>query len=559
MTGRSRRIAALLLACFGLIPWVGAQDAAAPAAAAVEKDKPAVEAPAQVKTDDIRKAPKRLKDYNLPGLQEKITLVGTVPWEVDRLIDYIAMKGGLNNTVLSKGVTGSMSKFRFDNVAVADALEMVLSVNSLAYEVNGGIVSIMTDAEYQQKNGVSFYDNKRVKIVDLKFADAGRVATLLEKIKSGIGLIVADGVTGTLVLVDTPEKIQEMQAVIAKADISTVSRVIPTETRNFVIQYAALEDIQKEVAAVLTKDAGSVRADKRTKTLIVTDLAHNMAKIEQLVTLFDKRSKQVFIEAKIVSTTLGDDFSMGINWQHVFQGVNPRFAVNAISVPGSPSTPVGKLTYNTVALNGDLQVVLDALKAVGTTDILSNPNVAVLDGQQATIEVVEDQPYKEVSLESGTTNVTGVTYLFKKVGVQMGVTPRINDEGFISVAIRPEISSISQWYDGPPQEGTPVIRKALTETSVMVKDGVTIIIGGMIMDRKDDSVRSVPVLGAIPLLGRLFTYKSTSVTKTETTVFLTPRIITGEEPFLMMKDMPKPMKPLRTVGSGLEKPAKPVR
>ncbi|MBA4389194.1 MAG: hypothetical protein C0404_14570 [Verrucomicrobia bacterium] len=547
-------------ACLYLAAPAAAQDNAAEPAAAVQDKAPAVEpAKAAAASDDIRKAPKRLKDYNLPGLQEKFSLKTTVPWDVVQLIDFIAQKGGLNNMVLSKGVAGTTSKFGFDNVAVADALEVVFSVNGLAYEVSGGIITIMTDQEYTLKNGTGFYDHKKVKIVDLKFADATRVQTMLDKVRSGIGLVVADPLTGTLILIDTPEKIAEMQAVIAKADISTIARVMPTETKPFTVQYANVEDIQKEVSAAVTKEVGSVRVDKRTKTLIVTDLPHNMAKIQQIVTLFDKRPKQVFIEAKILETTLNDDFSMGINWQQLFQTVNPRSAVGAMSLPGGPATPVGVLNYNTIALNGDLQVVLQALKSVGKTEILSNPNVFVMDGQEAKIEVVEDQPYKEVSLESGTTNVTGVTYQFKKVGVQMGVTPRINDEGMISVAVRPEISSISQWYDGAPQEGTPVIRKALAETSIMVKDGVTIIIGGMIKDRKDETSRSVPILGAIPLLGRLFSYKSTSVVKTEISVSLTPRIVTGDESILLMKDMPKPVKPLRPVGSGFDKTPKPVR
>ena len=202
---------------------------------------------------------------------------------------------------------------------------------------------------------------------------------------------------------------------------------------------------------------------------------------------------------------------------------------------------------------------MNFLRTIGDTRILSNPHIAVMDAQEATIEVIEDQPYKEVQLESGTTNVTGVTYLFKKVGIQMSVTPRINDNKYITVAVKPEISSISQWYDGAPQEGTPVIRKALAETSVVVKDGVTIIIGGMIRDRKDTSTTKVPLLGSIPLLGRLFRYDSTSSQNTEIIVFLTPRIISGEEPFLLMKDVKKTPKPLRPVGGTSRKELKPVR
>jgi type IV pilus assembly protein PilQ len=227
--------------------------------------------------------------------------------------------------------------------------------------------------------------------------------------------------------------------------------------------------------------------------------------------------------------------------------------------PGALANPTAALTYNTIAGVADLTAILEALKAYGKTEIIAEPHVSVLDGQEAKIEVVEDQPYKEITLESGTTNVTGVTYLFKKVGVQLAVTPKINDRNFISVSIKPQISSITEWYNGAPQEGTPVVRISYAETTVMVKDGVTIIIGGMIKDHKSRKVSQVPFLGSIPLLGRLFQYEAVSSGKEETTVIMTPRIVTGDEYYPRQRDMKKEPKPLRSAGNQDEKRPKPVR
>jgi len=519
-----------------------------PAAAISERPAPVVPA-----------ISRRLADLGVPGMTNTVVLQATAEWNVVQLIDFLTQKAGLRNVVISKGVSGLTTKLTFDGVTVADALEIVLSINNLSWEVRNGIMTIMTDEEYRALYGVSFYEHKKVEVVELKYADPTRVATMLDKVRSAIGTIVADSVTGSILLIDTPEKIAEMRAIVSRTDIPTVSRVLPTETRTFVLQYADVETIQSEIAALLSKEAGMVRSDKRTKTLIVTDLAHNMSRIEQLVKTFDRTPRQVFIEAKIVETALNDDYSMGINWEHMFQSLDPRFSLRTVSQPGLPTAPALSLNYNTIVSGGDISAVLEALKAIGETRILSNPHIAVMDGQEATIEVVEDQPYKEVTLESGTTNVTGVTYLFKKVGVQLAVTPRINEERFVTVSIKPEISSISQWYDGAPQEGTPVIRKALAETTVMVKDGVTIIIGGLIKDRRDTRSSRVPVLGSIPLIGRLFRYDVESIVNTETIVFLTPRIVTGDEPYLLMKDMKKAPKPLRQVGGSGGKDFKPLR
>lgn len=530
---------------------VAAQDEAQPDNAISLPDAAAVNV--------TREAPKSLRDYGIKGLEQTVVLNALVPWDVAQLIEYLAHAGKINNIVIGKNVAGLTTKLKFDGVTVGDALEVVLSVNDLAYEVKGGIITIITDEEYKNKNGVSFYDQKDVQVIKLKYADPARVLGLLEKVKSQIGTAVADQMTGTIILVDTPEKITEMKAVIEKADISTISRVLPTVTKTFVLQYAKVEDIQPQVQSVISKEAGSLHADPRTKTLIVTDLAHNMEKIQSLVQTFDKAPKQVFVEAKVVEVSLGDEFSLGINWQHMFQGLDPRFSLKTVSAPGASAVPNMAMSYNTIVADGNLEFVLEALKKIGETKILSNPQIAVMDGEEASIQVIEDQPYKEVAIESGTTNITGVTYIFKPVGVLLNVTPRINDDEFITCAIKPEISSISAWYDGAPQEGTPVIKKAHAETTVMVKNGVTIIIGGLIKDRRDESTSRVPLLGSLPLLGRFFRYDTVSKVDTETVVFLTPRIITGEEPFLRMKDLKKMPKPLRSVGASQGKQIKPIR
>lgn len=507
---------------------------------------------------------KRLRDYNLPGLQVKVELKSLDPWDVVQLIEYLALKGGLNNLVIGKGVAGLTTKLKFEGVTVGDALEVVLSVNNLAYEIKDGILTVMTDAEYRTNRGVSFYNNRQVRMFELKYADATRVLQMLEKVRSDIGVVVADQATGTLIVIDTPEKLVELQAIIEKADIATVMR---TETRTFVLQHATVEEVEAEVRASLTKEIGTLRADKRTQTLIVTDLSHNLKKIEALITAFDRRLREVFIEAKIVQVALRDEFRLGIDWNHLFDNVNPRFELGSkVSAPipdpfGDTPTRVsqgiGSLTYRTILGGGDLNVVLDALQNVGDTTILSNPHVAVMDGKEATIKVVTSQPYAEAKLESGTTNVVGETFTFIDVGVTLAVTPHISEDGFVSMAIKPEVSTVTGNYQARYQ--VPIVRKSLADTTVTIKDGETIIIAGMIEDAKGTATTGVPWLGRIPILGLLFKSQAESTRKQETIVFLTPRVITGEEPFQLSRDMKKKPKPLRGAGESDGKPFKSVR
>lgn len=228
---------------------------------------------------NLRVSPRRLRDYNVPGLTNRVNLTSINDWKVVELLEFLAYRGGLNNLVISKGVSGLTTKLKFEAVSVGDALEVVLSVNRLAYEVRGDILSIMTDEEYKAINGSSFLDQKQVRTVELKYADANRVATMVGSVKSDIGTVVADQVTGTLILIDTPGKIDEMMGVVESADIPTVSRMVPTVTRAFVLQHADVEAIQQKVTGMLTPDLGKIISDERTKAIVITDLPHNVQRI----------------------------------------------------------------------------------------------------------------------------------------------------------------------------------------------------------------------------------------------------------------------------------------
>ncbi len=523
--------------------------------------------------DPVVAGPRSLSEYGIAGLDTPVNLTALDAWDVVQLIEFLAHRGGLKNVVIGKGVSGLTTKLKFDEVTVGDALEVVLSVNNLAYTIKGGILTIMSDADYLAQYGVSFYDQKQVRILELKYADATRVSTLLAPIKGALGTVVADPVTGTLILVDTPDRIREMERVALASDIKTIDRQIPTETRQFVLQNAELGEIQGTINSIITPEVGAMRTDTRTRSLIITDLPHKIEEIEKLITMFDRRSKQVFIEAKIVQVSLNDKFKLGVNWDYIFEGLDPRSQMKVDVIPAiiqassdrgvSSVNAVGGmgLSYSTIMGGQNLNMALQALEGIGETKILSNPHIATLDGKKAEIKVTTREPYSEAKLETGSTNVVGETFQFIDVGVSLDVTPRINDEDMISMLIRPEISSVIARYTGAIQttDGVPVVRTSYADTSVLVKNGETIIIAGMIENEKQESEARVPVLGRIPLLGVLFRQQVKESTNRELIVFLTPRIVSGEQPYLRMKDVKKDPKPLRSAAPADTKTLKSLR
>ena len=500
--------------------------------------------------------PHMISEYHLPGLEKKISLDLLESMDVVDLLKFLSVKAGLN-IIIGKDVAGS-SKLMIKDVTIGDAMEIVLAANSLAYEIQDNIIKVMTDKEYRDLYGEGFYERKKAKIISLKSSIPSQMAQLLEQVKSSMGKIVYDDGTGNLVLIDTPEKIREMEEVINKAELPTFQRAYPTVTTNFVLQYATPEKIEPLVTPMLTKikDAsiGQLKIDPRTKTIIVTDLPNVVQKISDLVAMFDRPQKQVFIEAKIIQVQLTDSTSFGVNWDYLFQGLDPRFSLEPVSKMTSAGgiAPLGQatgasLTYHTIAAGADLNAVVKALSTVGKTRLLQNPHIATLDGKEATIKAITTQPYSELQYETGSSNIVGKTYKFVDVGISLSVTPRINELGFISCDLRPEVSSILKFYDSDPlapdgNTGVPVVKKSYAETSVSVKDGVTIIIAGMIDENQTKTRTQVPILGSIPLLGVLFRFDQTTIENTETIVLLTPRIVTGEKFFERSHDMKKSVK-----------------
>jgi type II secretory pathway component GspD/PulD (secretin) len=493
-----------------------------------------IAAPAAVVAPAVK--PHLISEYNIPGLDKKISLDLLDAMDVVDLLKFLAVKANLN-IIIGREITGS-SKLMVKDVTLADAFEIVMAANSLAYQVQGNILKVMTDKEYRDQYGESFYERKQAKIIELKSALPSRMAAMLENIKGTLGKIVFDDSTGALILIDTPEKIREMEDVISKAEIPSVQRILPTVTTNYVLQYAKVEEVEPQISTMLTKEngVGQLRTDKRTKTLIITDWPHVVQRIGDVIALFDRPPKQVFIEAKIVQVLLTDDYHLGVNWDYPPAGL----------LAGANQT-AGSVSYHTIAAGANLNAVVEALQKVGKTRLLQNPHIATIDGKEATIKATTSQPYSELQYETGSSNVVGKTYKFIDVGVSLGVTPRINELGFITCDIKPEVSSVLSWYNADASDvtgnsGVPVVKKSFAETSISVKDGVTIIIAGMIDESQTKTRTQIPILGSIPLLGALFRYDSVSTVNSETIVLLTPRIVMGDKFFERSKDMKKPVK-----------------
>ncbi|MFA5143375.1 MAG: secretin N-terminal domain-containing protein [Candidatus Omnitrophota bacterium] len=446
--------------------------------------------------------------------------------DVVEVIKMLATKGGLN-IILSADVKGRVTIF-LKNVGIIDALEIILTANGLAYDRRGEIIYVMSQREYEAIYGEKYAERKEAKIFHLKYAKASDASKALNQMKTKIGKIVVDDGSNTIVVMDSPATIYEIGKAIKAIDMPTVTKV-------FELKYARASDIKQKVTDVLTKGVGSVQIDERTNKVAVTDLERRMVDIERMVTAFDDKLQQVLIEAKIIQITLDDNFKLGVDWQSVIKkagqiskdiNIVSAFQLAASNAFGPPGAQliIGSLGET------DWGTMIQILKTVGDTDLLSSPRITALNNQEAKIMIGTSQPYATNTVTQTTGLATTATNLtFIDIGVKLYVTPTINKDGFVTMRIRPEVSSTTTNYTyGTPATTVPVVETTQAETSVTVKDGTTIIIGGLIKDQRKSSVNKIPILGDVPVLGAAFRQTIDQIIKQELVVFLTPHIITGD-------------------------------
>lgn len=432
------------------------------------------------------------------------------------------------NIVAGKNVRGKVTLFLKD-VDPWFAFQVILAANDLAYEEENGIITVMAERDYELMYGEKFNVRQQVKTVKLRYAKAAEVSKALTQIKSKVGAVIIDENTNTLIIKDTPASIAQMIESIKELDTKT-------DTKVYDLNYAVAEKVKEKLGNTISK-AGTIDIDERTNKLIVTDTPRKIKEADKLVKELDEKTKQVLIETKIIQIDLDDDYKLGVNWDKFFGELTLGSSFQAIT---SAISPTSSGTTGGVFKLGNLdkdtyQATVRALETLGRTNTLSSPRVVTTNNEEAKILVGTNQPY---ATSTTTTPATGsaitsyqITYL--DLGVKLHVTPTINEDGFITMKIKPEVSSSTSNYSyGSPTTNVPIVKTSQVETTVMVKDGTTIVLAGLMESRDEEDVNKVPILGDIPILGGLFrsrTKGSTSLSeKTELVIFITPRVITGD-------------------------------
>ncbi len=265
-------------------------------------------------------------------------------------------------------------------------------------------------------------------------------------------------------------------------------------------------------------------ADETSNALLIRTTSESYKKIRTALQELDKQPLQVLLEATIAEVTLKDELSYGVQW---FLGSDE----SSVTLSEFGNGSVGQLFpgFSGLLSRGDVRVVLNALDSVSEVNVISSPQILVLDNQTAQLEVGDEVPIVTQQAEGIETSDARVvnTVEQRQTGVILNVTPRVNANGHVVLDIRQEVSDVVRTTTSGID--SPTISQRRINTSVAVSSDQTVVLGGLIQDNVEDVDRGVPILKDIPGIGALFSATTKATSRTELLVLITPKVLTNQQ------------------------------
>ena len=348
-----------------------------------------------------------------------------------------------------------------------------------------------------------------------------------------------DDRTNTLYLVGTPKVIEEVSSLVKELD-----KPLKVEEGNVHIvklNYAFAEDISKVLAKLLSgrsrRDIGltgnvELVADRASNSLIVLSSPNDFRVVKEIVSNIDIKRPQVFVEVQIVEMSMDKLLQLGVEWKFLSRGKLVPFGGSLYgNLPiqeGYPSTAPGLLLGVAKWREGtpDIGLLLNAYAKEGGVNVIATPQILTLDNEEAEINISKVIPYS-TGMKYDANNNPVISYDYKDVGITLKITPHITASGEVRLKIYEKVEDVVGYANA--DQTAPITSKREARTTVDVRDGQTLVIGGLIKSKKLTTVEKVPVLGNIPLLGNLFKKTGHQIEKTNLLVFITPKVVRSAE------------------------------
>ena len=431
---------------------------------------------------------------------EASVTMNIVDSEVREVLTSLASIGGVN-IVADDSVNGKIT-VQLAGVSFQEALDIITKTKGLQYQTIGNTIIVGT------KNNMSAGFGQ-LHVFHLKFANPDDVVNAA-KLALGLG-----GST-------------ESSSTENSTQTTTTSNTNSTTSNND----------GKTTAEI----SGNLTVDKATNSLLFYGTASEAQKVRAVLDQIDIPYEQVSLEAQVMSINKTDSKNLGIEWEwskapQSYEEYTPE-KINFNATTGKitsiePAEITRASSFNKGTTGGIISfgrspdglpyefyyaAKINALINNGKANILSKPKITTINGKEATINIGGEVPIPTLTVSD---NTTTTTYEYKETGIILKYTPRVNDDGYITAKIHTEVSTPT--YDADTKAYR--FNKRSADTQVRLKDGETMVIGGLIGSDESKVMSKIPFLGDLPILGRFFSNVNNSKNESEVIIFVTARIV----------------------------------
>ncbi|MHC4104581.1 MAG: type II secretion system protein GspD [Planctomycetota bacterium] len=399
---------------------------------------------------------------------------------IDLVIKQLVEQADLNY-IKSPNVIGNVS-VTFNDVPLDEALANILAVHDCLYVPTDNVIRIITSAEMVAKA-----EPILTKTFEIVYVDAVEVVTALDKFKSPQGSVSSIKGTSHIIVTDTESKITEITGLLEKID--RITPQILVEARIYDITSRDKLDLGVQWSA-----------GRRTNFDSTTGLPLN----DDIIS--EKGGADTYIKS-ITNPFMAGQFYAPTN--------------------KTASSMIGGVRFGWLTPDVDIDATIHAKQEITEAKLLANPRIMVLDNEEAMFDIITEHPYVERTISAGTVTET---VKFKNVGVNLTVTPHVTRDGMLRLNIAPTFNVFVERVTLSTTD-VPVVDTRRVNTIALVKDGQTVVLGGMRKKDVSKENNKIPLLGDLPLVGGLFRFEGEDTSFTELVVFITPRII-GQEPDL---------------------------
>jgi general secretion pathway protein D len=482
------------------------------------------------------------------------------------------------NFILDEKVAGKVTLMTPTKVSPEEAYQVFLSaleIKGFTAVEDGKIIRIIPSATAKQ-SGLKVVEDGELKgegyvsrLIRLSYVNPNDIVRTLTPLITKDGTLIANPATNSIIVTDSVLVIRKIEKLIQALDVPAPSG--KGKVNVYYLKHSSAEDIAKVMQglvarmpvppaggaaqpagpATILEGSVTITADKLTNSLIIVASPIDYETMKEVIQKLDIRRRQVYVEAAIIEMGLSKSRELGFE----FQATNmDRFDSSKTSAIGGtnfggigPATvqgPEAFASFNGLAVGAvkgtftfkgteylNIGALLRALQSDTDVNVLSTPNILTSDNQKAEIMVGENIPFITGQSQSAVTGGNAVLTSIerKDVGISLKITPQITSEDNVRLELYQEISNVTETAGLNPNVVGPSTNKRSANTTVVVKDRETMVIGGLIRDNVTSGERKVPLLGDIPILGWLFKYRTNKVEKVNLMIFITPYIINNEQ------------------------------